>query len=120
MKERVEERSALRVIVDFADSVHRNLGVSWRVDTAQSRIFESARIFLVALDAGPHRTYLGLVDWLDRTSIELPEALPAGSYAIDVDAYGSASWGDGRLDARGRSVAFTVEPGGDQRGAAGS
>ncbi|WP_460717940.1 hypothetical protein [Nocardia heshunensis] len=112
--------TALRVTVDFTDPGRRCLGVGWSVDSARDRVFESARIFLVALDARPHRTYLGLVDWRDRTSIQLPEALPAGSYAIDVDAYGSASWGDGRLDARGRSVAFTVESDTGQRGACGS
>ncbi|MGW4120634.1 hypothetical protein [Nocardia sp. NPDC004711] len=104
------EHSALRVTVDFADAAHRSLGVGWSVDAAADRRFESARIFLVALGSRPCRTYLGLVDGQDRTSIRLPEALPAGAYAIDIDAYGSASWGDGRLDARGRSPVFTVDP----------
>ncbi|MFE3054197.1 hypothetical protein [Nocardia sp. NPDC059239] len=112
MKDRagLGERSALRVTVDFTDAAHRSLGVGWSVDAAAYRRFESARIFLVALGSRPCRTYLGLVDGQDRTSIQLPEALPAGAYAIDIDAYGSASWGDGRLDARGRSPVFTVEP----------
>ncbi|MVU81445.1 hypothetical protein GPX89_29915 [Nocardia sp. ET3-3] len=98
---------ALRVTVEFDDAAHRSLRVGWTPDAY--RRFESARIFLVD---GADRTYLRLVDWQDRTSIQLPEALPAGSYAIDVDAYGSASWGDGHLDARGRSDCFTVAPGG--------
>ncbi|MGV9662952.1 hypothetical protein ACWDUL_36620 [Nocardia niigatensis] len=112
MKDRagLEERSVLRVTVDFADSAHRSLGVGWSVDAAARRRFESARIFLVAFGSRPGRTYLGLVDRRDRTSIQLPEELPAGAYAVDIDAYGSASWGDGRLDARGRSPVFTVEP----------
>ncbi|MGW4243455.1 hypothetical protein [Nocardia sp. NPDC004722] len=122
MRERagVEERSALLVTVDFADPEHRSLGVTWLEEAAAHRIFESARLFLVALDTPSRRSYLGLVDWRDRTTIELPEAVAAGCYAVDVDAYGSASWGDGRLDARGRSAAFTVGPVGDQRGGAGS
>ncbi|APA96837.1 hypothetical protein [Nocardia seriolae] len=110
----VTERSSLRVTVDFRDSAHRSLGVGWSVEAVPNsgdaaRKFESARIFLVALGSRPCRTYLGLVDWQDRTSIQLPESVPAGAYAIDVDAYGSASWGDGRLDARGRSASFTVD-----------
>ncbi|MEC3952641.1 hypothetical protein VMT65_06330 [Nocardia sp. CDC153] len=105
----LEERSALRVTVDFADPAHRSLGIGWSLDADADKRFESARIFLVALRDEPTRTYLGLVDWQDRTSIQLPEALPSGTYAIDIDAYGSASWGDGRLDARGRSATFTVD-----------
>ncbi|WP_162958830.1 hypothetical protein [Nocardia yunnanensis] len=103
-----DEAGALRVTVDFSDTGHRRLGIGWAVDAPVPRTFESVRIFLVAQASRPARTYLGLVDWQDRASIQLPESLPAGRYAIDIDAYGSASWGDGRLDARGRSGWFTV------------
>ncbi|MGW2662429.1 hypothetical protein ACWCW7_15815 [Nocardia tengchongensis] len=105
----VEQRFVLDVTVDFADPVHRSLRVRWIADAAESPRFESARIFLVALRSPSARTYLGLVDGVDRASVELPPALSAGVYAIEIDAYGSASWGDGRLDARGRSAEFTVE-----------
>ncbi|GAB0107192.1 hypothetical protein JMUB6875_61850 [Nocardia sp. JMUB6875] len=104
------DESTLRVTVDFTDAAHRSLGIGWTLNADAHKRFESVRIFLVTLHDEPSRTYLGLVDWQDRASIELPETLPAGRYAIDVDAYGSASWGDGRLDARGRSATFTVDP----------
>lgn len=99
----------MRVTVEFADGAHRSLRVHWSSD-ADSPRFESARVFLVALESPSPRTYLGLVDRQDRAAVQLPESLPAGTYAIEVDAYGSASWGDGRLDARGRSPEFSLEP----------
>ncbi|MFE3797673.1 hypothetical protein [Nocardia tengchongensis] len=105
----VEQRFVLGVTVDFTDPAHRSLRVRWTADAAASPRFESARIFLVALRSPSARTYLGLVDGLDRASVELPPTLAAGAYAIEIDAYGGASWGDGRLDARGRSAEFTVE-----------
>lgn len=98
----------LRVTVEFADGAHRSLRVCWSSDTDSPR-FESARVFLIAVESPSPRTYLSLVDRLDRTSVQLPDDLPAGTYAIEVDAYGSASWGDGRLDARGRSPEFTLD-----------
>lgn len=86
----------------------RTLSVSWSATPPGShKPYEYARIFLVALDTQA-RTYIDIVDGRHSTSLSLPEALPAGEYAIEVDAYGSASWGDGRLDGRGRSAPFTL------------
>ncbi|MBL1074684.1 hypothetical protein JK358_09770 [Nocardia sp. 2] len=102
----------LRVTVEFTDPVDRALGIRWSpaTESAARRRFEYARVFLVALSEQPHRTYLDIVDGHPWTSLRLPAALAAGEYAIEIDAYGSASWGDGRLDAHGRSPSFTLGP----------
>ncbi|WP_405484507.1 hypothetical protein [Nocardia sp. NBC_00511] len=100
---------ALWVGVEFTDADRRSLDVAWRLaDPAAHKKFEYARLFLVTFTPQPQRAYLELIDGRAGTSLRLPEDLPAGDYAIDVDAYGSASWGDGKLDARGRSVVFGV------------
>ena len=86
----------------------RSLRVSWTATPPGShKPYEYARVFLVALD-DDKRTYIDIVDGRHATSLSLPETLVDGEYAIEVDAYGSASWGDGRMEARGRSAAFTV------------
>ncbi|WP_327141517.1 hypothetical protein [Nocardia sp. NBC_01327] len=106
----LEGTAALRVAIEFTAAA-RSLAVSWAPDTASGarcKKLEYARIFLVALGTEPQRTYLDIVDRHPATLLHLPEALPAGEYAIEIDAYGSASWGDGRLDARGRSASFAV------------
>lgn len=101
----LERLGALRVAVEFTDL--GTLEIGWVLVPADARRrFEYARIFLVGDE--PQRMYLDIVDGHPETSVRLPEALPDGEYAIEVDAYGSASWGDGRLEARGRSVAFTI------------
>ncbi|WP_405135305.1 hypothetical protein [Nocardia sp. NBC_01388] len=103
--------AALRVAIEFSAAAPRSLVVSWSPDTvsgAHCKKLEYARIFLVALGTEPQRIYLDIVDRHPATSLQLSEALTAGEYAIEIDAYGSASWGDGRLDARGRSTSFTV------------
>ncbi|MEV0296038.1 hypothetical protein [Nocardia sp. NPDC050710] len=106
----LEGEAALRVTVEFADASCRSLDIGWSsaAPSAPHKKFEYARIFLVALGDEPRRMYLDIVDGRPRTSMRLPEALAVGEYAIEVDAYGSASWGDGRLEARGRSASFTV------------
>jgi hypothetical protein len=86
----------------------RTVSVSWTATPPGShKPYEYARIFLVAL-AGEVRTYIDIVDGRHATALKLPETLADGEYAVEVDAYGSASWGDGRLEARGRSAAFTL------------
>ncbi|WP_433711166.1 hypothetical protein ACQP2U_33645 [Nocardia sp. CA-084685] len=102
--------ATLRVTVDFTDTARRTLDISWSAANASAarKKFEYARIFLVALDNDPQRMYLDLVDRRPSASVPLPAELTDGEYAIEVDAYGSASWGDGRLDARGRSASFTI------------
>ncbi|MGX1805368.1 hypothetical protein ACWIGI_06605 [Nocardia sp. NPDC055321] len=99
--------AGLLVAIEFADAAHREIGVRWSPANAHKKL-EYARIFLVPVTPEPERVYLELVDTLPYGSVTLPESLPAGEYAIEVDAYGSASWGDGRLDAHGRSACFTV------------
>ncbi|QLY33166.1 hypothetical protein [Nocardia huaxiensis] len=114
MKDRtgLEDQVPLRVTVEFTDAVNRSLGVRWSpaTEAGARKKFEYARIFLVELSDRPHRTYLDIVEHHPWTSVQLPPALAAGEYAIEIDAYGSASWGDGRLDAHGRSPSFTVGP----------
>ncbi|WP_157556842.1 hypothetical protein [Nocardia acidivorans] len=105
----LEGEARLRVTVEFGETAGR-LGVGWAPEsaTAAHMKLEYARIFLVALGSGMERTYVELVDGHPWASVRLPETLAAGEYAIEVDGYAGASWGDGRLDARGRSAAFTV------------
>ncbi|MFC9997263.1 hypothetical protein [Nocardia sp. NPDC127526] len=103
----LEQAATLRVAVEFTDS--RSLGITWSPEAGTHKKFEYARIFLVALGDAAHRTYLDIVERHPWTSMRLPAALTAGDYAIEVDAYGSASWGDGRLEARGRSDSFHIE-----------
>ncbi|MFE6864867.1 hypothetical protein [Nocardia sp. NPDC057668] len=100
--------AGLLVAIEFADDAHRALGVRWSPAAPAHKKLEYARVFLVPVTPEPERVYLELVDGLPRASVSLPESLPAGEYVIEVDAYGSASWGDGRLDAHGRSACFTV------------
>ncbi|NNH75973.1 hypothetical protein HLB23_40025 [Nocardia uniformis] len=105
----LEGLGTLRVTVEVIDSVERSFGIRWALMPADARRrFECARIFLVALGDEAQRAYLDIVDGQPSTSVRLPDTLAAGEYAIEVDAYGSASWGDGRLEARGRSDSFTV------------
>ncbi|MEV6069101.1 hypothetical protein AB0L82_21340 [Nocardia sp. NPDC052001] len=107
----LEGQARLRVTVEFeADT--REVGIGWSPAsaTAAHMTLEYARIFLVPLAIGAERTYLELVDGHPWATVRLPGTLPAGEYAIEVDGYGGASWGDGRLDARGRSLAFTIAP----------
>ncbi|WP_433601775.1 hypothetical protein ACQPXH_08740 [Nocardia sp. CA-135953] len=108
----LEGEVTLRVAVEFIDAPCRSFGITWSAaDAAAARKkFEYARIFLVALGGDPQRMYLALVDRRPWASVQLPADLADGEYAIEVDAYGSASWGDGRLDARGRSVSFMIGP----------
>ncbi|WP_433731415.1 hypothetical protein ACQP0C_06270 [Nocardia sp. CA-129566] len=105
--------ATLRVTVEFSDAGSRSLGIEWSpVASGAHKKLEYARIFLVPLGSEGRRVYLGIVDGRASTSVRLPEALADGEYAMEVDAYGSASWGDGRLDARGRSATFVVGAGG--------
>ncbi|MFI6777495.1 hypothetical protein [Nocardia sp. NPDC050412] len=103
----------LRVTVEFTDTARRLLDITWSAANASAarKKFEYARIFLVTLCGDPERMYLDLVDRRPSASVQLPAELAEGAYAIEVDAYGSASWGDGRLDARGRSASFMIDPG---------
>ncbi|MGW5571328.1 hypothetical protein ACWEVD_09010 [Nocardia thailandica] len=87
----------------------RSVGVAWSPEVARTRV-EYARLFLVPLGTDLPRTYLELVDHRPDASVRLPETLAAGRYAIEVDAYGSSSWGDGRLEGRGRSAPFLLGP----------
>ncbi|WP_433759451.1 hypothetical protein [Nocardia sp. CA-135398] len=100
----------LRVAIEFTDTARRLLDITWSAANASAarKKFEYARIFLVPLGGDPQRIYLDLVDRRPSASVQLPAELADGEYAIEVDAYGSASWGDGRLDARGRSASFTI------------
>ncbi|MFC9894400.1 hypothetical protein ACFVMC_11955 [Nocardia sp. NPDC127579] len=103
MKQHGEPASALRVTVEFrADT---SLTVRWAAD-ATDRL-EYARIFVVA-PGEPERMYLDTIDKNPYATLRLPDSLTAGQYAVEVDAYGSASWGDGRLEARGRSETFPI------------
>ncbi|MEV6338450.1 hypothetical protein AB0M12_27450 [Nocardia vinacea] len=108
----LEGEATLRVAVEFTDTARRSLGITWSAANASAarKKFEYARIFLVAFGGDPQRMYLDLVDRRPSATVQLPDDLADGEYAIEVDAYGSASWGDGRLDARGRSVSFTIGP----------
>ncbi|MEV6140399.1 hypothetical protein AB0L63_31030 [Nocardia sp. NPDC051990] len=110
----LEGEATLRVAIEFTDSARRLLGITWSAANASAarKKFEYARIFLVALGGEPQRVYLELVDRRPSASVQLPAELADGEYAVEVDAYGGASWGDGRLDARGRSASFMVGPGG--------
>ena len=99
--------ATLRVAVEFTDTARRSLDITW---SAARKKFEYARIFLVPLGRDPQRIYLDLVDRRSSASVRLPTESADGEYAIEVDAYGSASWGDGRLEARGRSASFTIGP----------
>ncbi|WP_062984633.1 hypothetical protein [Nocardia anaemiae] len=100
----------LRVAIEFTDTARRSLEITWSAANASAarKKFEYARVFLVPLDGYPQRIYLDLVDRRPSASVRLPTELADGEYAIEVDAYGSASWGDGRLDGRGRSASFTI------------
>jgi hypothetical protein len=103
----LEGVTTLRVTVEFIDT--RSLGIRWSpVASGAHKKLEYARIFLVPPGSKSQRVYLAIVDGRPSTSVRLPEALADGEYAIEVDAYGSASWGDGRLDARGRSDSFVI------------
>lgn len=97
---------SLRVAVECAEG--RAVDIRWAPDSGAHRTFEYARVFLVVPGVETRRVYLDLVDGRDWAAMELPGELAAGEYAIDVDAYGSASWGDGRLEGRGRSAVFTL------------
>ncbi|WP_157573721.1 hypothetical protein [Nocardia jejuensis] len=102
--------AALVVTVEFTDDGHRALGVEWSMDaeTAAHRRLECARIFLAGTRTGVRRMYLDIVDGRPSVALRLPETVIAGEYTIEVDAYGSSSWGDGRLEAHGRSDPFTI------------
>ncbi|MEV6275647.1 hypothetical protein [Nocardia sp. NPDC051832] len=109
MRHQAELAGRLRVTVEFTGDAGRSPTVSWSPDdavAARSR-FEYARIFVLALGAS-QRTYLDIVDGKSTATVRLPETRTAGQYVIEVDAYGSASWGDGRLEARGRSASFPI------------
>ncbi|MFF2556570.1 hypothetical protein ACFVUS_36570 [Nocardia sp. NPDC058058] len=104
----LDGQARLRVTVEFGEH-SRELAIAWSLaDIAAHLKLEYARIFLVPLETGADRSYLELIDGHPRATVLLPGTVPAGEYAIEVDGYGSASWGDGRLDARGRSAAFTI------------
>ncbi|MEV0245776.1 hypothetical protein AB0H76_04195 [Nocardia sp. NPDC050712] len=104
----------LHVTVEFTDATPPALTIAWApadATAARSR-FEYARLFMITPHAADRR-YLDIVDGKPTTTLHLPHPLTPGDYAIEVDAYGSASWGDGRLEARGRSTPFhlgTAEP----------
>ncbi|MBY8856555.1 hypothetical protein K7711_08715 [Nocardia sp. CA2R105] len=106
MRDRVGRRETLRVVVDAADP--DVLDVRWAPasESPSRKTFEYARVFLVG--PGDTRRYLDIVDRHASASVRLPAELIAGEYAIEIDAYAGASWGDGRLDARGRSATFTI------------
>ncbi|WP_433682695.1 hypothetical protein [Nocardia sp. CA-119907] len=107
-----EGAATLRVAIEFSDAGCRSLDIEWSpLASGAHKKLEYARIFLVPLGS-EGRVYLGIVDGRASTSVRLPEGLAEGEYAIEVDGYGSASWGDGRLDARGRSATFVVGAGG--------
>lgn len=112
MRNQAEALETLRVTIRSTDPAHRALDLEWTLATPSAiRLrFEYARIFLIAPD-DEERVYLDIVDGPPTAAVRLPTDLPDGEYALEVDAYGSASWGDGRLEARGRSASFTV--GGD-------
>ncbi|NMN95816.1 hypothetical protein [Antrihabitans stalactiti] len=96
----------LEVVVESVEG--RTLSVSWSATPPGShKPYEYARIFVVALDSQV-RTYIDIVDGRHATSLSVSDTLGAGDYAVEVDAYGSASWGDGRLEGRGRSAPFTL------------
>ncbi|MQY24088.1 hypothetical protein [Nocardia macrotermitis] len=99
-------REVLRVVIDTADPDVLDVRWSPASETASHKIFEYARVFLIEPDSA--RRYLDLVDGRAQASVRLPADLPPGEYAIEIDAYAGASWGDGKLDARGRSASFTV------------
>ncbi len=86
------------------------LDVRWSPasESASHKAFQYARVFLVGPGESGSRRYLDLVDRRAQASVRLPAELIAGEYAIEIDAYAGASWGDGRLDARGRSATFTI------------
>ncbi|WP_157762404.1 hypothetical protein [Nocardia yamanashiensis] len=106
----VEGVAALAVSVEFAAGGRGEVGVRWTAATASGvrKKFECARIFLVPLEDEAERVYLGIIDGRSSASMVVPDGLRAGEYAVEVDAYESASWGDGRLDARGRSEFITI------------
>ncbi|MEV6770059.1 hypothetical protein AB0N05_15685 [Nocardia sp. NPDC051030] len=106
----LEEVAVLRVSIEFTDSEYRSVDISWSLspEAAAHKRLECARVFLIALDGTPARTYLDIVDTHPRASVRLPGGLSPGEYAVEIDAYGSSSWGDGRLDAHGRSPSFTL------------
>ncbi|MGW0246898.1 hypothetical protein ACWDYH_09690 [Nocardia goodfellowii] len=116
MRDQSELAGRLRVTIEAADPAHRSLLVRWTpadAETARSR-FEYARLFVAAV-GDPQRAYLDIVDGKPSAAVRLPDTLAVGAYVIEVDAYGSASWGDGRLEARGRSDPFpigSIEPAG--------
>ncbi|WP_194814806.1 hypothetical protein [Nocardia sp. XZ_19_385] len=109
MGHQAELAGQLRVTVEFTSTTTRSPTITWSpadAIAARSR-FEYARIFLVA-PGDPQRTYLDIVDGKPSATVRLPDTVPPGEYVIEVDAYGSASWGDGRLEARGRSAPFPI------------
>ncbi|MEU8899534.1 hypothetical protein [Nocardia sp. NPDC048505] len=108
MKHRAGLTGHLRVTVEFHDAARRSLTVRWSPDDeiAAGRRLEYARLFVVTRHE--LRMYLDIVDGTPWARVRLPDPLAVGEYSIEVDAYGSASWGDGRLAARGRSGSFPV------------
>lgn len=105
-----EGEATLLVAIEFTDSAHRSMGISWSPGTAAAahKKLECARIFVAPLGTQARRMYLDIVDGHPWAEVHLPATLPAGEYAIEVDGYGSSSWGDGRLEAHGRSAPFTI------------
>ncbi len=108
VRDRVEGREALRVLVGAAGPDVLDVRWSPASESASHKVFRYARVFLVGPGEDVSRGYLGIVDRRAQTSVRLPAQLLAGEYAIEIDAYAGASWGDGRLDARGRSATFTI------------
>ncbi len=106
VRDRVGRRETLRVVVDAADPDVLDVRWSPASESASHKTFGYARVFLV--EPGDARRYLDIVDRQAFASVRLPAELIAGEYAIEIDAYAGASWGDGRLDARGRSATFTI------------
>ncbi|MFI6869019.1 hypothetical protein [Nocardia sp. NPDC050406] len=104
----LEALETLRVTIGSPDPATRSLDIQWSLagPSAIRLRFEYARLFLIT--PGGERVYLDIVDGPPTASVRLPATAPDGEYALEVDAYGSASWGDGRLEARGRSASFTL------------
>ncbi|MBF6177604.1 hypothetical protein [Nocardia otitidiscaviarum] len=104
----MRERAVAALRVTVAVTGRDTAEITWSPAGDVRVKFEYARIFLVPLGTDATRRYLELVDGRRAAAVLRLPALPDGDYAIEVDAYGSASWGDGRLDGRGRSAAFTL------------
>lgn len=111
MSERAGRPELLRVVVEPGDpDAPAVLDVHWSSasEPASHKAFEYARVFLVLPGDVAARRYLTLVEGRARASVRVPAGTAAGEYAIEIDAYAGASWGDGRLDAHGRSATFTI------------